>query len=88
MVTDLIQRVRSHLAEPRITKAGLAGAAGLHANTLRDADTDQWNPNAATLKKLERYFAERDSGAGHNVSATKSDENIRKPASPPQEAAA
>jgi len=53
MVTDMLQRVRSYLAQPGKTKAGLAVDAGLHPNTLRDADKEGWNPTAETLLKLE-----------------------------------
>jgi hypothetical protein len=56
MVTDILERVRSHLAEPGVTKAGLAVKAGLHPNTLRDADQASWNPTAATLKALEPHL--------------------------------
>lgn len=56
MVTDILHRVRSYLAEPGVTKAGLATKAGLHPNTLRDADQDSWNPTAATLKALEPHL--------------------------------
>jgi 3,4-dihydroxy 2-butanone 4-phosphate synthase/GTP cyclohydrolase II len=40
----------------------LARAAGLHANSLRNLDDADWNPTSETLKKLESYLAERDSG--------------------------
>lgn len=54
MVTDkLLHRIRAHLASPGITKAGLAKSAGLHPNTLRDADREDWNPTTATLRAIE-----------------------------------
>lgn len=56
MVTDILHRVRSHLAMPGVTKAGLAIKAGLHPNTLRDADQESWNPTAATLRALEPHL--------------------------------
>jgi 3,4-dihydroxy 2-butanone 4-phosphate synthase/GTP cyclohydrolase II len=39
-----------------MTRAGLARAAGLHANTLRDCTEDTWNPTAETLAKLEAFL--------------------------------
>ena len=41
-----------------MTRAGLARAAGLHANTLRDCTEDGWNPTAETLAKLDAFLAE------------------------------
>lgn len=43
-----------------MTRAGLARAAGLHANTLRDCGEPQWNPTAETLGKLERFLMSND----------------------------
>lgn len=43
-----------------MTKAGLARASGLHANTLRDCTEDAWNPTAETLAKLEGFLAFND----------------------------
>lgn len=43
-----------------MTKAGLARAAGLHANTLRDCADEGWNPTADTLAKLEAFLLEND----------------------------
>src|SRR6187402_2890926 len=60
MSTPIIQRVRDLVVEGRMTRAGLARAAGLHANTLRDCGEDSWNPTAETLGKLERFLAENE----------------------------
>ena len=60
MATDIIERVRTLVAEGRMTRAGLARAAGLHANTLRDCGEDGWNPTADTLGKLERFLEAHD----------------------------
>jgi len=57
MSTPLIDRVRSLVASGDITKAGLARAAGLHANSLRRRDEADWNPTAETLIKIERLLA-------------------------------
>ena len=43
-----------------LSRSGLARAAGLHANTLRDLDQLDWNPTADTLRKLESYLFESD----------------------------
>ena len=56
MSTPLIDRVRSLVASGDITKAGLARAAGLHANSLRRLDEADWNPTAETLIKIERLL--------------------------------
>jgi 3,4-dihydroxy 2-butanone 4-phosphate synthase/GTP cyclohydrolase II len=55
-----IQRVRDLVAGGRMTRAGLARAAGLHANTLRECTEDSWNPTADTLGKLERFLSSND----------------------------
>ena len=60
MSTPIIQRVRHLVADRRMTRAGLARAAGLHANTLRDCTEDSWNPTADTLGKLERFLSSND----------------------------
>ncbi|MFN7177402.1 MAG: 3,4-dihydroxy-2-butanone-4-phosphate synthase, partial [Thermaurantiacus sp.] len=52
MNTSTITRVRELVTSGRITRAGLARAAGLHANTLRDCTEHTWNPTADTLAKL------------------------------------
>ena len=56
MSTPLIANVRGLVASGEITKSGLARAAGLHPNSLRKLDEDDWNPTADTLRKLERYL--------------------------------
>ena len=43
-----------------LTKAGLARASGLHANTLRECTEDGWNPTADTLAKLENFLSSND----------------------------
>ena len=61
METSIVDRVRAVIADGRMTRAGLARAAGLHANTLRDCADPGWNPTADTLGKLERFMAQNDS---------------------------
>ena len=60
MSTDLIDRFRRLVTEGGMSRAGLARAAGLHANTLRDITQPGWNPTAETLAKLERVLSESD----------------------------
>jgi 3,4-dihydroxy 2-butanone 4-phosphate synthase / GTP cyclohydrolase II len=57
MSTDLIERIRNAVTDRGISRSGLARAAGLHPNSLRSLDDDDWNPTAETLKKLERYLS-------------------------------
>jgi len=51
-----IERVRTLVVSGQMTRAGLARAAGLHANTLRDCTEEGWNPTSDTLGKLERFL--------------------------------
>ncbi|WP_284125361.1 3,4-dihydroxy-2-butanone-4-phosphate synthase [Parerythrobacter aestuarii] len=57
---DTIEKVRALIGEGLMTRAGLARAAGLHANTLRDCTDEGWNPTADTLGKLERFLEAND----------------------------
>ena len=62
MTESTIDRVRDLVTAGRLTRSGLARAAGLHANTLRDCIEADWNPTADTLGKLDRFlFANDDS---------------------------
>ncbi len=64
MSTKLIEKLRSLVTDGGLSRSGLARAAGLHANTLRDLEAPDWNPTAETLRKLESYlFANDDSPA-------------------------
>jgi 3,4-dihydroxy 2-butanone 4-phosphate synthase / GTP cyclohydrolase II len=60
MPGNVIERVRQIVVEGGMTKAGLARAAGLHANTLRDCTEPGWNPTTDTLGKLERFLFSND----------------------------
>ncbi|WP_374594370.1 3,4-dihydroxy-2-butanone-4-phosphate synthase [Sphingosinicella sp.] len=53
----LIETIRGIVSKGDVSRSGLARAAGLHANTLRDIDSPEWNPTAETLRKLELYMA-------------------------------
>jgi len=59
-MSPIIDRVRRIIGEGKMTRAGLARAAGLHANTLRECTEDSWNPTAETLGKLERFLNTND----------------------------
>lgn len=59
-MSRIIPRVRRLLADGGMTRSGLARAAGLHANTLRDCEEPGWNPTAETLAKLARFLNEND----------------------------
>ena len=56
----LIDQIAALVTEGGMTRAGLARAAGLHANTLRDCGEPGWNPTADTLGKLERFLSAND----------------------------
>ncbi|MBX9884448.1 MAG: 3,4-dihydroxy-2-butanone-4-phosphate synthase [Novosphingobium sp.] len=60
MSSELIDRIRRLVIDGGMSRSGLARAAGLHANTLRDAGLPGWNPTADTLAKLERVLSESD----------------------------
>jgi 3,4-dihydroxy 2-butanone 4-phosphate synthase/GTP cyclohydrolase II len=62
MSDSLITRLRDLVASGEETKAGMARAAGLHANSLRALDEAEWNPTADTLRKLEAWLDERNAG--------------------------
>ena len=57
MSTQLIDRIRGIVDDGSMSRSGLARAAGLHANSLRDLDSPGWNPTAETLRKLENWLA-------------------------------
>lgn len=60
MSTQLIDKLRRLVTEGGMSRSGLARAAGLHANTLRDLEDADWNPTAETLRKLETFLFSND----------------------------
>ena len=56
MPTKIIAQLETVIASGEITRAGLARAAGLHANSLRKLGQPDWNPTADTLAKLEKLI--------------------------------
>ena len=60
MSSLLIEKLRGLVTEGGMSRSGLARAAGLHANTLRDLESPDWNPTAETLRKLETFIFSND----------------------------
>ena len=60
MSTNLIDRVRRLVNDGGMSRAGLARAAGLHSNTLRECTDNGWNPTADTMRKLEQFMSDND----------------------------
>ncbi len=60
MDKNIIERVRRLVTDGGMSRSGLARAAGLHANTLRDCTDEAWNPTAETLRKLEQFLWDSD----------------------------
>ena len=56
MSTTLIERLNAIIETGQISRAGLARAAGLHANSLRKLGQPDWNPTADTLGRLEKLI--------------------------------
>jgi 3,4-dihydroxy 2-butanone 4-phosphate synthase/GTP cyclohydrolase II len=56
MSTTLIDRLNAIIETGEISRAGLARAAGLHANSLRKLGQPDWNPTADTLGRLEKLI--------------------------------
>ena len=52
MTHPIIDKVRALIEGGSMSRSGLARAAGLHANSLRDCTSAAWNPTADTLAKL------------------------------------
>ncbi len=66
MSTILIDRITEIVTAGEMSRAGLARAAGLHANSLRRLGEPDWNPTAETLLKLEKFLV----GGGRGVMAS------------------
>src|ERR671933_2033163 len=56
MSATLIEQIEAIIATGEVSRAGLARAAGLHPNSLRKLGSDDWNPTADTLTRLERLI--------------------------------
>lgn len=53
LVDQAIENVRSFAIAKGWSRWKLATEAGLHQNTLRYFDREDWNPRVETLRKLE-----------------------------------
>ena len=62
MPDDIIQKVRSLVAEKGVTESGIARAAGLHAADLRELGDPDWKASSEILAKLKVYLIDRDKG--------------------------
>jgi 3,4-dihydroxy 2-butanone 4-phosphate synthase / GTP cyclohydrolase II len=56
MSATLIDRLNAIIGTGEVSRAGLARAAGLHPNSLRKMGSDDWNPTAETLMRLEKLI--------------------------------
>src|SRR3954447_21599276 len=56
MSTTLIERLEAIVATGEGSRARLARAAGLHPHSLRKLGSDDWNPTADTLTRLEKLI--------------------------------
>src|SRR3954468_9375707 len=56
MSTTLIERLEAIVATGEVSRSGLARAAGLHPNSLRKLGSEEWNPTADTLTRLEKLI--------------------------------
>lgn len=61
LTTQSVQeKIRTIVDAGKMSRAGIARAAGLHANSLRDCTEGSWNPTADTLGKLEAFLKAND----------------------------
>ncbi len=61
LTTQTVQeKIRTIVDSGKMSRAGIARAAGLHANSLRDCIDESWNPTADTLGKLETFLKAND----------------------------
>ncbi|MGL1668906.1 hypothetical protein ACSTHX_00215, partial [Vibrio parahaemolyticus] len=54
------QKIQALVEAGKMSRAGIARAAGLHANSLRDCSEEGWNPTADTLEKLAAFLRAND----------------------------
>ena len=54
------QKIQDLVSSGSMSRAGIARAAGLHPNTLRDCGDAAWNPTSETLDKLAAFLHEND----------------------------
>jgi 3,4-dihydroxy 2-butanone 4-phosphate synthase/GTP cyclohydrolase II len=56
MSTTLIERLNAIIETGEVSRSALARAAGLHPNSLRKLGSQEWNPTADTLVRLEKLI--------------------------------
>src|ERR1044071_7202178 len=56
MSTTLIEQIEAIVATGEVSRSGLARAAGLHPNSLRELGPSDWNPTADSLTRLEKLI--------------------------------
>lgn len=56
LITTLIARLKARLKELKLPRTRLAEYCGLHRNTLKFVDRDDWSPSMETLDKLELHL--------------------------------
>ncbi|MEO7240317.1 MAG: 3,4-dihydroxy-2-butanone-4-phosphate synthase, partial [Sphingomicrobium sp.] len=56
MSVTLIDQLTAIIDTGEVSRSGLARAAGLHPNSLRKLGSDEWNPTADTLGRLEKLL--------------------------------
>ena len=56
MSTTLIDRLNAIIETGEVSRSALARAAGLHPNSLRKLGSQEWNPTADTLVRLEKLI--------------------------------
>lgn len=57
-IDRVIERIRAYRETEGLTRSALALRAGLHKNTLRGMDEENWNPPVETVRKLEALLPE------------------------------
>jgi 3,4-dihydroxy 2-butanone 4-phosphate synthase/GTP cyclohydrolase II len=60
VTSSTLHKIRELVASGVMSRAAIARAAGLHANSLRDCTEAHWNPTADTLAKLSNFLSEND----------------------------
>ncbi|WP_374406454.1 3,4-dihydroxy-2-butanone-4-phosphate synthase [Pelagerythrobacter sp.] len=58
--TTVKRKIHELVDAGKMSRAGIARAAGLHANSLRDCGEDSWNPTSETLEKLAAFLRDND----------------------------
>lgn len=57
-IDTAINRIRAYARMQGLKKTTLAKAAGLGDTTLRDFDSDEWNPTINIVRRIEKIIPE------------------------------